>query len=85
MTDIKIFLKGLLGGILALISLCVLLMTVTFITRDHSRSAEAWDPVSYVQHFAAVPAFWINVLLSFLLVLLVFSIGFYLAIRKTRL
>jgi cytosine/uracil/thiamine/allantoin permease len=82
--DIKNFLRGLVGGILALIALFFLIAVIVSVTRDHGRSAAAWDPVSYVQHFAALPVFWINVLLSFLLVLLVFSIGFYLVVRKTR-
>ncbi len=81
--DIKNFLKGLIGGILALIALGFLTAISLFVTRNHGRSAATWDPVSYVQHFAAVPAFWMNILLSLLLILLVFSIGFYLVVRKT--
>ncbi len=84
MPDIKRFLKGLLGGTLALFSLCIFVMILLFKMRGHSRSAASWDPISYIQHFVTVPTFWISLVLSFLVVLLVFSIGFYLGVRKTQ-
>lgn len=85
MGDLKLFLKGLLGGMLALLSagLVALVTLATTTTTRQGGESVGYDPVSYIQHYVTVPSFWLKVLFGVAVSLFIFAIGFYLSIRRT--